>query len=60
MNAYSNFSDLELTVSLKQGDERAFRQVFDLHFNKLYVFCFRFLKNRERAEEIVHDALLNV
>nr|WP_294869677.1 RNA polymerase sigma-70 factor [uncultured Pedobacter sp.] len=60
MDAYSNFSDLELTVSLKQGDERAFRQVFDLHFSKLYVFCFRFLKNRERAEEIVHDALLNV
>ena len=39
MNAYSNFSDLELTVSLKQGDEPAFRQVFDLHFSKL---CFLF------------------
>ncbi|MEH3112407.1 RNA polymerase sigma factor [Pedobacter terrae] len=45
---------------LKNGQDSAFRWMFDQHFKKIYAFCFRLLKNRELAEEVCHDALLSV
>ncbi|MBE9602428.1 RNA polymerase sigma factor [Pedobacter sp. MC2016-24] len=47
-------------IALKGGDESAFRLVFDLNFKKLYTFCYRLLKNKEQAEEVVNDTFLNV
>jgi RNA polymerase sigma-70 factor (family 1) len=53
------FTEKELLGKLKDGDELAFRAIFDLHFRRLYTFCFRFLKDKEQSEEVVHDALIN-
>lgn len=50
----------DIVVALKAGEEQAFRKIFDLYFKRLYAFSFRFLKNKQRAEEIVNDALLSV
>lgn len=50
----------DIVIALKAGEEQAFRKIFDLYFKRLYAFSFRFLKNRQRAEEIVNDALLSV
>jgi RNA polymerase sigma-70 factor (family 1) len=60
MSLYTETESKKLLIALKRGDELAFRKVFDEHFRKLYLFCFRFLKNKQHAEEIVHDALLSV
>ncbi|SMC57334.1 RNA polymerase sigma factor [Pedobacter nyackensis] len=60
MPGHTETEGRKIILALKAGDELAFRKVFDLHFHKLYIFCFRFLKNKQHAEEIVHDALLNV
>lgn len=50
----------DIILELKAGNESAFRAVFDQNFKKLYAFSFRLLKNKEQAEEVVHDALLSV
>ena len=50
----------KILIALKAGNELAFEKLVDLHFYKLYTFCFRILRNKENAEEIVHDALLSV
>lgn len=47
-------------LALKAGDEAAFREIFDQNFRKLYTFSFRLLKNKEQAEEVVNDTLVNV
>lgn len=60
MPLYTDIESKKILIALKRGDELAFRKVFDAHFRKLYLFCFRFLRNKEHAEEIVHDALLSV
>lgn len=60
MKVTTQFQEKELLLALKAGDESAFRKVFDLYFKRLYTFSFRFLKNKEQAEEIVHDALINL
>lgn len=57
---YSAYTDQELTALIKEGDEIAFKEVFDRYFRRLYTFSFRFLKNKEQAEEVVNDALMNV
>lgn len=42
---------------LKQGDERAFRFIYDRHYVLLCRFANRLLDNRDLAEEIVDDVI---
>ncbi|MHB1921006.1 MAG: RNA polymerase sigma-70 factor [Chitinophagaceae bacterium] len=42
------------------NDELAFKHFYRQHFIGLYRFCFSFLQVKEPAEEIVHDAFLNL
>ncbi|MDR6785507.1 RNA polymerase sigma-70 factor (family 1) [Pedobacter africanus] len=60
MKTLAEFPDTDLVLRLKAGHEPAFREVFELHFRRLYNFSFRFLKNRAQAEEIVNDAFLSL
>lgn len=57
LNATQSF---ELIEAFKAGDEAAFKTVFDGNYQRLFTFAFKLLKNREQAEEVVHDAFLNV
>lgn len=49
----------ELCRSLINGDERAFRKVFDRFHRKIFQFAFNFLKDKAQSEEIVQDTFLN-
>jgi len=44
---------------LSDGDEVAFRELFDRYHRKIYQFAFNFLKNKEQSEEIVQHTFLN-
>jgi RNA polymerase sigma-70 factor (ECF subfamily) len=37
------------------GDDAAFMQLFDRHTHRLYLYCLKFLGDREVAEDIVQD-----
>lgn len=56
----TGWNEKERVIALKAGDESAFREIFDQNFRKLYAFSFKFLKNKEQAEEVVNDTLMNV
>lgn len=60
MKNNSSLTDHDLIQRLKAGDESAFKIVFDLWFKKLYHFSFRYLKNREYAEEVVQETMLQL
>lgn len=45
---------------LRNGEEKAFNFFFHLHYAALCLFCFRIIKDKEAAEEIVHDAYLKL
>lgn len=45
----------QLIKQLAEGDETAFRYLFDLYYDKLFHTAFYFLKSREVAEEAVSD-----
>ncbi|MBT34586.1 MAG: hypothetical protein CMO01_33405 [Thalassobius sp.] len=40
---------------LKAGDLKAFKQVYDTNWDRLFRISFKYLQNRQDAEEAVHD-----
>lgn len=52
--------DLALIRRLKKDDQAAFRLIFYKWSDKLFAFCFRFLKNTQVAEEIVQETLIQL
>ena len=41
-------------------DKKAFEQIYREHHKKLWAFIIRHIKNKELAEDIVHDAFFNL
>lgn len=50
-----NIEDKNLIKKISQGDEGAFRALFDQYYQSLLSLSFYFLKSRELAEEVVAD-----
>ncbi len=47
-------------LRIVEGDENAFRQLFDIYRDRLFVFAERMIKSKVDAEEIVQDTFINV
>ncbi|MNY28271.1 ECF RNA polymerase sigma factor RpoE [compost metagenome] len=45
---------------LKEGNEKAFRQLFDLYYQDIYGYSISLLKSKEAAEENVQDVFMKV
>jgi len=52
--------DEVLLARLKAGDERALGDLADEYGGKIYQLAFRYLRNREDAEEVAQDVLFKV
>jgi len=52
--------DTELLERLKNGDEGALTDLADTYSSKIYQLAFRYLRNKEDAEEITQDVLFKV
>ena len=60
MNDNSALPDSDLVLRLRNGEEVAFKIIFDRWFKKLYYFSFRYLKSKEEAEEIVQETMMQL
>src|SRR5690349_10783097 len=49
-----------LLERLQAGDEQALGELADAYSSKIYQLAFRYLRNREDAEEVTQDVLLKV
>src|SRR5499426_437599 len=52
--------DGELLLRLKSGDQGALEDLADAYSSKIYQLAFRYLRNKEDAEEVVQDVLYKV
>jgi len=52
--------DQDLLNRLQAGDERAIAELADTYGTKIYQLAFRYLRNKEDAEEVTQDVLLKV
>src|SRR5215213_7266591 len=53
-------TDQELLGRLRAGDETAIRDVAEAYGSKIYQLAFRYLRNKEDAEEVTQDVLYKV
>ncbi len=53
-------NELDLLFLVSEGDELAFRKIFNHYSDKLYSYTFRITDNEELAEEIVMDAFMKI
>lgn len=60
MKKYSNTSDVDLLCFLKDNDEKAFKELFDRYWKKLFVVALNRLSSAELAEECVQDVFLSI
>ncbi|MGK7395107.1 MAG: RNA polymerase sigma factor [Candidatus Cyclobacteriaceae bacterium M3_2C_046] len=61
MQVYQKYSNEKALISkLKQGDQKAFDLIFYQYKERIYLFCLKFLKSSDLAEEIVHDVFLKI
>ena len=52
--------DVALLVRFREGDEAAFKCIYDTYYRKVYQYAYSYLKNKEQSEEIVQEAFLNI
>jgi RNA polymerase sigma-70 factor (ECF subfamily) len=55
-----NPKDALLLARLQAGDETALRDLADAYGSKIYQLAFRYLRNKEDAEEVTQDVLYKV
>lgn len=60
MAAYSAYSEQELTTLLKQGDERAFTEMFERYGALLISFAYRRVYDLQLAQDLVHDVFTDL
>jgi RNA polymerase sigma-70 factor (ECF subfamily) len=53
-------TDAQLLARLKSGDESAIRDVAETYGSRIYQLAFRYLRNKEDAEEVTQDVLYRV
>ncbi|WP_343674632.1 RNA polymerase sigma-70 factor [Chitinophaga sp.] len=52
--------DWDLIMRLREGDESAFRVVFDQYSQRIYGLAYQFFKNKEQSKEVVQETLLRL
>ncbi|MBX3252623.1 MAG: RNA polymerase sigma-70 factor [Chitinophagaceae bacterium] len=55
MHDYQNYTDLDLVALLNRGDERAFTEIYNRYWDKLFTTAVNRLGDIQEAREIVQD-----
>lgn len=53
-------NELELLYLLRNGDEKAFRKIYDLYWEKLFISAYNKLKDRELCEDILQEVFIGL
>jgi len=52
--------EIDIINRIKNGDKKAFEQLVDIHEKSVLNICYRFLLNREDAEDIAQDIFIEI
>lgn len=53
-------TDEELVIGLRAGSVKAFDSIYRRYVNRLYAYCYPYVKSRQMTEEIVQDVFVNL
>ena len=54
------YNEKDLLLQVSEGNEHAFRQLFNTYRSKLYTYIFKITESKETAEDTVHDVFLKL
>jgi RNA polymerase sigma-70 factor (family 1) len=60
MAIYSNLSDTDLLLLIRDGREAAFTEIYNRYWERLIATGYYYTREKEAAEEIVHDVLMGL
>lgn len=60
MTANRSIDELTLLRQLADGDREAFRNLYDLHRDKLFFYTLRLTDSKQQAEDILQDVFIKV
>ena len=60
MAIYSNLSDTDLLLLLRDGQESAFTEIYNRYWERLVATGYYYTRSKEAAEEIVNDVLMGL
>jgi RNA polymerase sigma-70 factor (family 1) len=60
MRMYSTLTEEELLKRLQAGDDDAFTEIYNLYWNKLLAIAYYHLRDKQAAEDIVHEVMMNL
>lgn len=52
--------DAAVLIRFREGNEEAFKCVYDHYYRKVYQYAYSYLKNKEQSEEIVQETFLKI
>lgn len=55
-----HFNELTWVAQLKEGDEKAFRKIYELYHHKLYYYSLKFTNSCEAAKELVQEVFVKL
>ncbi len=60
LNTYTAYSDEELCTLVARGQEKAFEQLYDRYWNKVYHHAITYFDSEQTAKDIVQDIFLKL
>lgn len=60
MRVAVSFSEKELLLQIAEGNQLAFKKLYDLHADAIYGVAFAYVKSAEFSEEIVQDVFVTI
>ena len=57
---HTPYDEKNLLLQISEGNEHAFRQLFDDYRGKLFTYLFKITESKETAEDGVHDVFLKI
>ena len=58
MNSYEVFTDQELIISMKSGDQAAFDEIYERHWSVLYRSAYNVLREEAGSLDVVQDVFI--
>jgi RNA polymerase sigma-70 factor (family 1) len=56
----SLLNEQELLAQIVEGNQLAFKKIYDAYFSRTYTFAFHVLHSRELAQEVVQEVMLKI
>lgn len=60
MAAYNAYTDLQLIASLKEGNDAAFTEIYNRHWEKMAAYAIRLTKSEEEGADIVQEMFVSL